>query len=236
MCDLAPPPLATHPVKVTPTSLALLAVAALLAPLDWWAAETERRAVEAIAKPAVILVLLGVALTLQPTSELQRWLFVAGLVASLAGDVALLRSQRRRWFAAGLTAFLAAHGCYVAGFLLGPGLAAGVAGWVGLGVGAAVIALGFWFVGREILFVVGASRTASLARPVALYLGAISVLVLAAGATANPIALAGALSFYASDSVLGWDRFVAAIRHRDLLVMSTYHAAQVLLVISLALG
>lgn len=221
---------------MTQTSLVLLAAAILLAPLDWWAAETGRRSLEAIAKPAAMVALIGAAATLAPTSELQRWLFVAGLGASLVGDVALLRSERRRWFATGLSAFLAAHLCYVAGFLVGPGLAAGAAGWIGLAIGAVVIGLGFWFVGREVLYVVGASRTAGLARPVALYLGAISLLVLAAGATANPLALAGALSFYASDSVLGWDRFVAPIQHRGLLVMSTYHLAQVLLVLSLALG
>jgi uncharacterized membrane protein YhhN len=221
---------------VTQSSWALLALAALLAIIDWWAAETGRRPIEIVAKPAVIVFLIGVALTLQPEHEVQRWLFVAGLAASLVGDVALLRADRRRWFAAGLAAFLAAHICYIAGLLVGPGIAAGAAGWVGLGIAAAVVGLGFWRVGRVILFVVGASRTASLARPVALYLGAISLLVLAAGASANPLAFAGAMAFYASDSLLGWDRFVAHVPHRGLLVMSTYHVAQALLVLSLAFG
>ncbi len=217
---------------MTPASWVLLAAAAGLAVVAWWAAETRQRPVELVAKPAVIVALMGVALTLQPASEAQRWLFLGGLAASLVGDVALLHSERRSWFAAGLAAFLVAHICYIAGLLVGPGVGGGAA-LVGLAVGAVAVGLGSRFVGRAILLGVRSGPLPRLAFPVTIYVAVISMLVVVAGATGRPVAFVGALLFYTSDSLLGWDRFVGRLAHRDLLVLGTYHAAQALLVLSL---
>ena len=49
----------------------------------------------------------------------------------------------------------------------------------------------------------------------------------------NVVAMAGALTFYASDSLLGWNRFVRPFPHAHLAVMVTYHLGQLLLVLSL---
>ncbi|MFI5262660.1 MAG: lysoplasmalogenase family protein, partial [Candidatus Limnocylindrales bacterium] len=115
-------------------------------------------------------------------------------------------------------------------------LGLGVAGLgPALAVAAAVIvAAGFGVVGRRILAAVRASGHRELVAPVAAYIGAISLMVIAAWSTGRPAALAGALAFYASDSLLGWDRFVRPLPHRSLLVMTTYHLGQALLVLSLA--
>ena len=45
--------------------------------------------------------------------------------------------------------------------------------------------------------------------------------------------MAGAALFYASDALIGWERFVEARDGGHLAVMVTYHLGQILLVLSL---
>jgi uncharacterized membrane protein YhhN len=47
--------------------------------------------------------------------------------------------------------------------------------------------------------------------------------------TAALLAMAGALLFIASDSILALDKFRASIPQRDLLIMSTYYGALLLI-------
>jgi len=47
--------------------------------------------------------------------------------------------------------------------------------------------------------------------PVAAYIAVISAMFVAAAATTTLVAVAGAVSFFSSDAVLGWNRFVATI-------------------------
>ncbi|HTS14298.1 MAG TPA: lysoplasmalogenase [Candidatus Sulfotelmatobacter sp.] len=209
----------------------LLAIAAVVAVVDWWAADTARARLEAVAKPAVILLLMGVALTLSATNELARGLVVAALICSLVGDVALLRRNVATLFAVGLAAFLAAHLGYIGAMILdggdtsiGPALA--VAATV-------IVAVGGWQIGWRLIGAVRRVRP-ELATPVGAYVAVISLMVVAAWATGRPTAILGSLAFYTSDSLLGWDRFVRPLPHRSLLVMTTYHVGQALLVLSLA--
>jgi uncharacterized membrane protein YhhN len=65
------------------------------------------------------------------------------------------------------------------------------------------------------------------------YVLVISAMVVSAGASGQPLALAGALSFYASDALIAWGRFIRELPHGRLAVMVTYHLAQVALVASL---
>jgi len=66
-----------------------MAVATILAVLDWAAVAAESRLVERCAKPAVLLALLAAALTAQPGhAAVHRWLVLA-LCFGLVGDVAL---------------------------------------------------------------------------------------------------------------------------------------------------
>jgi alkenylglycerophosphocholine hydrolase len=210
----------------------LVAAAMIVAVVDWWAAESRRTGVETIAKPAVIVLLLGVALTVTTTSELARGLVVAALICSLVGDVALLRSAVAAFFAVGLAAFLVAHLGYIGAMILDVGAASP---GVPLALAAtAIVAVGFWQVGRRILAAVRLGSRPELTVPVGAYVIGISLMVVAAWATGRPAAMVGSLAFYASDSLLGWDRFVGPLPHRSLLVMSTYHIGQALLVLSLA--
>ena len=210
----------------------LVVAAAVVAVIDWWAAESRHARVEAIAKPAVIVLLLGVALTVTATSELARGLVVAALICSLVGDVALLRSNVATLFAVGLAAFLVAHLGYIGAMILDAG--AGSLGAALAVAAAALVIVGFWLVGRRILAAIRAGSRPELTVPVGAYVVVISLMVVAAWATGRPTALLGSLAFYASDSLLGWDRFVRPLPRRSLLVMSTYHIGQALLVLSLA--
>ena len=61
----------------------------------------------------------------------------------------------------------------------------------------------------------------------------ISLMVAAAAAAGNAWAVAGAVLFLASDTILGWRQFVAQRPWMPVTIMVTYHLAQAALVISL---
>ena len=150
--------------------------------------------------------------------------FVAALVCSLAGDVLLMLPREQ--FAAGLSAFLVAHVCFVAGFWTrGPGLVA-----FGAALVAVTVVIGS--LGARILPAVR-DRDRALVIPVAAYMAVIGVMVATAVAVGNPLAAAGAVLFAASDSMIAWDRFVGEFAAAGVLIMVTYHLGQAGLVASL---
>lgn len=207
---------------------ALIAVTLVVAVADWWAVATQRRSVEYVLKPATMVALIAATLVLtDPEPAAARWFFVAALVFSLAGDVFLMLDEKL--FVAGLASFLVGHLFYVVG-LVQFDLTVSL-----LVVGAVVVAIAAAAVGTRI--VGGAGRTdARLRLPVTAYIAVISLMVICAIATTVPAAIAGALLFYASDAVLGWNRFVRPIPHGRLVVMTTYHLGQIGLVLALATG
>jgi uncharacterized membrane protein YhhN len=210
--------------------LLLLALAAAVA--DWVAvAATERGAPRLpprtrwITKPLPLVLLIATAVALEPADPAVRTWFVAALVCSLVGDVALLTA---RGFVAGLAAFLLAHLAYTGGFLAG-GLAPVV-----LAAGAAAMLAFDLVAGPRLVRSLRAGGRGVLAAPVVTYMAAISVMVAAAAGSLVPAALAGAILFAASDTLLAEQRFVRRIPHGDLAVMVLYHLGQGLLVLSLA--
>lgn len=214
---------------MTPLAWALIAAAAVAAVVDWFAVWRDRVAVERIAKPATLLLLLAVALVSAQANPAARPWLLAALAGSLAGDVLLLPGGR---FTGGLVAFLVAQLAYLVAFAQLPG------GTTGLVVGVVLAVLLIAVVGRGI--VRGAARS-GFALPVAVYLAAICGMAISATRTEIPLAAIGAWLFVTSDATLGWDRFAAAAAAtqreatmRRLAVITTYHVAQVLLVLSLA--
>lgn len=209
---------------MTPTAWLLLLIAAACAVADWYAVASANRRLEYVAKPGVMVTLIGAALALAPAaSGIVPW-FVAALALSLVGDVALMLP--REGFVGGLVAFLLAHIAYIVGL----GLQAQGAGGVlpGLLVVGAVLST----VGRRIFGAVRAGQRRLLG-PVVAYMVVISAMVVAAFATGQPLAIAGATLFYASDAMLAWNRFVAQRVPRPA-VLAAYHVGQALLVLSLA--
>jgi uncharacterized membrane protein YhhN len=202
-----------------------LAVTVMAAVVDWVAVATNRRQLERVFKPAVMLGLLGVALTVSAPAAVRPW-FLAALVFSLLGDVFLMLPKER--FVAGLASFLVAHVLYVVG------LAQAFSAWSFVAGSMIVVIPAVLLVGVPLLRAIRRGSNPSLALPVMAYMAAISSMVVAAFGTGVVMAIAGGLLFFASDSLLGWNRFVSPIRQGRLATMVTYHNGQVLLVLSMS--
>lgn len=209
---------------MTAVAFVVLSLTAVCAVVDWIAVSTDRRVVEYLCKPLVMVGLVVVALQLDPSSDQARVLLVCGLVLSLVGDVCLMLPSDA--FVPGLMAFLVAHLFYI-GAMVALGLEPGA---IALGLVLAVV-VGI-VVARRI---VAGARAAdpALGPPVALYVLVLSVMAALAVGTGRPAAFIGAVAFVVSDSVLGWTRFVADVRRGRVVVMVTYHVAQVGLVLAL---
>lgn len=207
------------------TVTALLLATLVVAAVDWWAVATVRRAVEYVAKPLTMVVLIAAALTLDPADGAARTWFVIALVLSLAGDVFLMLP--RDLFVPGLSSFLLGHVAYIVGlWSMGTSTA-------GLVVGAVIIAVALPLLGGRILGAVRTGDEPELLVPVTVYVLVISAMVVSAGASGSALALAGAVSFYVSDALIAWTRFIQPLAWGRVAVMVTYHAAQVALVASL---
>ena len=96
---------------MTELSIVLLVGAALIACVDWWSVARDRASVEYLAKPLVIVALVGLALAVDASDDTARGLVIAALGASLVGDVVLMAPDGS--FMGGLGAFLVAHGLYI---------------------------------------------------------------------------------------------------------------------------
>ena len=208
---------------MTSVAWILLAVAAVVAVVDWWAVARRPSSIEYLCKPLVMVAMIGVAVTLDPADGAQRAWFVVALVLSLAGDVFLLPKPDA--FVPGLASFLVAHVAYVIGFLV-----AGRDSWSPIGV-VIVLAL----LGPGAIRVVRSVQRDEppLLAPVVVYIVAISTMVASAYLHGDALGLIGAATFAGSDTTLAFDRFVDPRPWMPLAVMVTYHAAQALLVLSL---
>ena len=207
-------------------AVVLVAAAVVVAVLDWVAVARDDRRTEYVCKPLTMVLLVAAALALDPVDGTARAWFVAALVLSLAGDVFLMLPRDR--FVPGLASFLLAHLAYIVGLRY-----LGTAG-AGFLAGVVVVGVALPFLAPRILGAIADSDDTALAAPVMAYMAVISVMVVAAGGSGSAVALAGAVSFYVSDALIAWTRFVSEIRHGRVAVMVTYHLAQVGLVLSLA--
>ena len=207
-------------------AFAFLAVALVLAAAfgNWAAVANDNKGLEYLCKPAVVLLLIALALAIDPRDPTARTWFVVALVCSLAGDVFLMLP--RDLFVLGLAAFLLAHLAYVVGMVV-DGVSV-----TRLLAGVLLVAIGILLLGTQIVRAAYAAEPA-LAIPVMAYIGVISAMVVAAIGTGEPLAIAGALLFYASDALIGWSRFVREYTWAPVVIMVTYHLGQLGLVLSL---
>ncbi len=192
-----------------------MALAGVIAVLDWWAVATDRRDIERWAKPAVMVFLIVAAVLIPAESDWIRWWIVIGLAFGLVGDVLLFADR----FIPGAAAFLVGHLAYVAALVLVPQEPRGLL------VGAVIVLLVAGLVGRKI--VTGAwAKAPLLGGIVAAYMAVIGVVViLAVGSTSLMVAVA-ALLFLTSDALLAWARFVGPAPGGRVTVMVTYQLAQ----------
>jgi uncharacterized membrane protein YhhN len=241
LLDAVAPPAAWGLGGLTRASWALLAAAAAVAVVDWWAvgdhSDALHRRVEYVAKPAVLLALIGVAATLRTPLPTVRGWFLAGLALCLLGDVFLmLPGERTEWFGAGLGAFLAGHVCFLVG------LAEGDAPFRTAAIAFVVIVAGSAVPARAVI--PGAVRHAgrAIVAPLVVYMVALAAMAGAAwslGLARTPpggdaLLAAGGSLFVVSDTVLAVNRFVRRLPRGDVVVHVTYHLAVAALVLGLA--
>ena len=204
----------------------LLGLTLVVAAVDWFAVATERLRLEYVAKPGTMVVLIGAALALTDVDGTARTWFVVALALSLAGDVFLMLPADL--FVPGLASFLLGHLAYIVGLWQGD------TSTTGLLVAAAAVAVLLPTLGRRILGAVRSGDEPELLVPVTVYVLVISAMVVSAGASGSAVALAGAVSFYASDALIAWNRFIHEQRWGRVAIIVTYHLAQIGLVLSLA--
>ncbi len=206
-------------------TLVVSAVATVFAVGDWISRATDNRRLEYVCKPATLASLVIAALVVDPNSGPMRAWVVGALVLSLAGDVFLMLPTDR--FVEGLGAFLFAHVAYVAGFVASGELRIPR---MLLGALAVVVIMAVPCV-RIVQAAVASDK--ALRVPISLYMAVISTMIVCAVGSGNLVAIIGAASFALSDSLIGWTRFVAPLRHSSVTIMVTYHIGQALLLLSI---
>ncbi len=202
----------------------LIAVTVLVAVADWVAVGTDNRRLEYVLKPLTMVVLIAAAISMvDPDPAAARWWVMAGLIASLAGDVFLMVEDR---FIPGLASFFVAHVLYIVAFLV-------------IGLHSLPLALGFVLVAVlvrviGVRVIVGAAKTdRAFGIAVAAYVSVISLMVAVGIGTTRWWVIVGALLFYISDACIGWSRFVSPFPGQRLAIMTTYHLGQIGLVLGL---
>jgi uncharacterized membrane protein YhhN len=211
---------------MTGAATLLLALTLVVAAADWHAVHHGPKPLEYLCKPLTMVLLFATAAALEVDDPTARTWFLVAIALCLAGDVFLMLPQDL--FVFGLGSFLVGHVAYIVGMQV-DGVDAGR-----LAVGAVLVAGALAVLGTRILRGVRAGSEPDLAGPVTAYMLVISTMVATAVGTGHPAAIAGAASFYASDALIAWNRFLRETRHARVVIMVTYHLAQVGLVLSLA--
>lgn len=150
-------------------------------------------------------------------------LVITGLFFCVLGDGFIAVS-----FVAGLGAFLVGHLFYLSGFLkLSQKTKHRFAAIIPIGLYSLII-------GSRLIASLTENGEQALIGPVIAYMLVISIMALSAILTGNRLAIAGSLLFVISDSILSWNMFVTDIVYLDVLIMTTYYAAQFMIASSLA--
>jgi uncharacterized membrane protein YhhN len=211
---------------VTGAAFLLLALTLVVAAGDWHAVFHGIKPLEYVCKPLTMVVLFAATLALDVDDPAVRTWFLVAIALCLAGDVLLMLPQDL--FVFGLGAFLLGHVAYIVGMHVD-----GIDGprfMVGLVLAVAGLAV----IGTQILRAIRSGPEPELGGPVLAYMAVISTMVASAIGTGHVAGIAGAVSFYVSDALIAWNRFLRATRQAGLAIMVTYHLAQVGLVLSLA--
>ena len=202
--------------------------------VNWIAAALEKRELYIASKPLVLIVLIAFFAKAGGLDAI-RLPFLIALIFSLIGDIFLI-PRSIRWFIAGMTAFLVAHLVYIWAFsrwevdrrAIAPAILTALA----------VIA---------IMIYVVLSRTRNkpefkhMRFAFILYSSVLVVMTVTAllslwregwPVASGAMAGLGGLFFFASDTILGLEKMGKRLPATRLLVISTYHIAQTLIVFS----
>lgn len=206
-------------------AIMLLVLALTVSALDWVAVAFRLRPMEYVCKPTAAVIFLMTALTLDPADEVARAVLVVALVFCVAGDVFLMLP--RDAFLPGLGSFAVAQILFTVSFALRePTLTGAIVGVVAVVVGATVLA-------RRFIGALRRSGSGSMVPAILVYVTVISAMVVSAVAGGSPVAIAGAVLFMISDSLIAEERFVTSRRWQRLVIIVTYHMALAGLVLGL---
>lgn len=205
--------------------VALTIMAAVSAALNIFAEYRGPRRNVYIFKP--LTVSLIVAIALQSGPSVYKYMIVAGLLFSLAGDIFLMLPSDR--FISGLVSFLIAHLVYIAAFTIDGARPSLLTALPLLLYGGVMLRLLFPHLGK-------------MKAPVVIYMLVILLMVWQAmnrwintNATGSLPAFAGACLFAASDSILALNRFRRTFNSAQFLILTTYFTAQWLIALSASL-
>lgn len=213
----------TVPIPVVILSVCVLLSAVLAIRSD----AKGRRGWFHVMKPMTMVLVITVALiAATPVPAAYKTFVLAGLLFSLAGDIALMFPEK--WFTAGLVSFLAAHVFYILAFKPGPGRP------IPAGLFFPFIIFGL------LMFRILAPKLGPMKLPVLVYIAAITVMATFAagrfvdrGGIRPLLAFAGAVLFLISDSVLAYDRFAKKLGPAQAIILGTYFPAQLLIALSI---
>jgi len=181
---------------------------AVFAVANWVAVARGDKPLEYLTKPAALVALTIWAAT---GDDVSPWL-IAALALSLLGDVYLMLPTDV--FTAGLGAFLLAHVAYVIDFD------------VSLGSRMLWLVVALVAMSPFAIRIVRAVANGTLRLAVIAYMTVIALMVGSALASGSFAAQIGGLLFMASDTILGWNRFVRPLSWARPAIMVTYHLGQ----------
>lgn len=203
----------------------MLVAAVLLAVLDWVAVARGSELLEYVSKPATTVALVALAATLDVDHGASWGWRVAALVFCVLGDVFLMLP--RDAFVPGLASFAIGQVLFTVSFAADDVDVLRLVG--GALVGVPIAAL----LARRFVGAMRRSGHGELVLPVIVYVAVISAMAVAAVGSGNPAAIAGAVVFMVSDSLIAESRFVRARPWHRVGIMVTYHLALVGLVFGL---
>lgn len=198
-------------------SLIFIVIAGATSLLNWFAVGKKNAILEYISKPAAtIAFFLTVAATDVVHGASWGWR-IAAFAFCLAGDVFLMLPKDA--FIPGLASFAVAQILFTVSFATGETTATRLI--IGLVVAIPLAA----FLARRFVKAIRASGHGELVAPVCVYMVVISAMAVGAIGSGNAVAIAGALIFMASDSLIAETRFVKERAWHSVGIMVTYHAA-----------
>lgn len=211
---------------MTAAPIVFLSFAGVMAVLDWVAVARRIVVLEYVSKPAATVALFVTAATLDVARDASWGWLLAALVLCLAGDVFLMLP--RDSFIPGLASFALAQVMLTLGFLADEPKASR------LGIGLIVVAPLAAVLAQRFVRAIRGAGHADLVVPVMVYLVVICAMAVSAISAGSAVAIAGAMAFMVSDSLIAETRFVRERPWHGVAIMVTYHLALAGLVLGLA--
>ncbi len=210
---------------MTSSVVLFLILASVFSVVDWWAVARDSKIVEYICKPAATIAFLMTVAIADVAHDAPWGWRLAAFAFCLAGDVFLMLPKDA--FIPGLASFAIAQILFTISFVTGETTASRVVIGIVLLIPVALL------LARRFVTAIKTSGHAELVAPICVYMVVISAMAVGAIGSGNAVAIAGAVIFMASDSLIAETRFVKERAWHSVGIMVTYHVALAGLALSL---